>query len=86
MTKIMIRVDPQTGGSYFSREIRRAGFIGQFGDGLPQTQQVLHVPLQVTLGSGQTGGPYDNADVGGRGEVFQNAAHPRAFVFILDLA
>ena len=29
MAKITIRVDPRTGGSYFPKEIRRAGFIGK---------------------------------------------------------
>ena len=34
MAKIRIRVDPRTGVTYFPREIRKEGFVGQI-EGLP---------------------------------------------------
>ena len=34
MAKITIKVDPQTGVTYFPREIRRGGFVGEI-EGLP---------------------------------------------------
>jgi len=48
MAKVAVRADPRTGSSYFPKEIRQEGFIGNI-DGLPNALTFTLIKPGATL-------------------------------------